>query len=207
MSVTKTQQCHKSTRSINMLRNSTSSEIWEVKWHINVYNGCSNFCICRRVCVCVCVCVCTHRHSVSLEMLEGISVTSGGSWLQTDRVCSARTDSSAPGLTSVSVSGAEAAAIFIITITNIMRAIAVIVAVSHPQSRLLGFLTVQIFFCLCFSCLCLRACRRSRRVHTVCPTLRSPAGRREREILMCFLPGSGEWWEGVWKKLYGCVRM
>ena len=109
------------------------------------------------MCVCVCVCFCTHRHSVSLEMLEGISVTSGGSWLQTDRVCSARTDSSAPGLTSVSVSGAEAAAIFIITITNIMRAIAVIVAVSHPQSRLLGFLTVQILSFVCVFLVCVYA--------------------------------------------------
>lgn len=130
-----------------------------------MYNGCSNFCFCRHVCVCVFVC--THRHSVSLEMLEGISVTSGGSWLQIDRVCSARTDSSAPGLTSVSASGAEAAAIFIITTATIMRIVAIIVAVS-PTVQIVRFPTVQIVFRLCFSCLCLRACRRTRRVHTVC---------------------------------------
>ena len=65
MSVTKTQQCHKSTCSINMLRNSTSSEIWEAKWRINIYNGCSNFCICRRVCVCVCVFLYSQAFSVT----------------------------------------------------------------------------------------------------------------------------------------------
>lgn len=118
--------------------------------------------------LCACVFVCTHRHW-ALEMLEGNAVTPKVTWQDGHQVCLPKLWWN-PGLMSISEPRAEAAAVFIITISSIISVITSITSVClGPQS---GFtflvcllLCLLLWYCLSSTlhiwyerfCLCVRS--------------------------------------------------
>lgn len=171
-----------------------------------------------------CTCVCTHRHWMSLEMLEGICVTSALSWWQMRWVPFIELVST-PGLLSISEPGTEAAAVFIITFISIMRIITIISAVG-PQWGLLYF-KFEVLKCHCFFFFC-RSCFVSVfpacvYVHAglppeptlcishegVCPSVHSGfTSKSVREVRGSSVLSAMQWWVmRACGKLYGRMRM
>lgn len=157
------------------------------------------------LCVSLCVFVCTHRHW-ALEMLEGNAVTPNMTWQDRHEVCLAKLGWN-PGLMSISEPRAEAAAVFIVTISSIISVITNITSVCQGPQSGFTFLVCLLFVSFTLILSLVHAPHLIWTLLPVCPLGGSAPGQLERNV-RCFgvfchaVVNAG----GVWKA-HGSMRM